>query len=113
MAGFQLAGPAADVSKILYGENRKSYQSPNAQYNNSGAARFLTVRCSEYVLLDVMKLIWALDNSYDQQTEVITVRLSKTHCSPYKFLKIRPAKKWAIWGTFGPKFPVFLLVYGQ
>jgi hypothetical protein len=37
MAGFQLgAGPAADVSKILYGENRKMYQSPNAQYNNSG-----------------------------------------------------------------------------
>ena len=33
MARFQLAGPAADVSKILYGENRKSYQSPNAQYN--------------------------------------------------------------------------------
>ena len=37
MAGFQLAGPAADVSKILYGESRKSYQSPNAQYDNSGA----------------------------------------------------------------------------
>ena len=36
MAGFQLAGPAADVSKILYGESRKSYQSPNAQYDNSG-----------------------------------------------------------------------------
>ncbi len=34
MAGFQLAGPAADVSKILYGESRKSYQSPNAQYDN-------------------------------------------------------------------------------
>ena len=34
MAGFQLAGPAADVSKILYGESRKSYQSPNAQCNN-------------------------------------------------------------------------------
>jgi hypothetical protein len=34
MAGFQLVGPAADVSKILYGESRKSYQSPNAQYNN-------------------------------------------------------------------------------
>jgi hypothetical protein len=33
MAGFQLAGPAADVSKILYGENRNSYQSPNTQYN--------------------------------------------------------------------------------
>jgi hypothetical protein len=33
MAGFQLAGPAADVSKFLYGENRKSYQSANAQYN--------------------------------------------------------------------------------
>jgi hypothetical protein len=33
MAGYQLAGPAADVSKILYGENRKLYQSPNAQYN--------------------------------------------------------------------------------
>jgi hypothetical protein len=39
----------------------------------------------------------------------ITVRLSKIHCSPYKFLKIRPAKKWTIWGTFGLKFPgVFL-----
>jgi hypothetical protein len=40
MAGFQvfqLAGPAADVSKILYGKSRKSYQSPNAQYDNSGA----------------------------------------------------------------------------
>jgi hypothetical protein len=33
MAGFQLAGPAADVSKILYGESRTSYQSPNAQYD--------------------------------------------------------------------------------
>jgi hypothetical protein len=32
-AGFQLAGPAADVSKILYGENRKSYPSPNALYS--------------------------------------------------------------------------------
>ena len=38
MAGFQPAGPAADVSKILYGGFRKSYQSPNAQYNISGAA---------------------------------------------------------------------------
>ena len=37
MAGFQLAGPAAEVSKILYGESRKSYQSPNAEYDNSGA----------------------------------------------------------------------------
>jgi hypothetical protein len=37
LRGFQLAGPAADVSKILYGESRKSYQSPNAQYDNSGA----------------------------------------------------------------------------
>ena len=37
MAGFQLAGPAADVSKILYGESHKSYQSPNAQYDKSGA----------------------------------------------------------------------------
>jgi hypothetical protein len=25
MAGFQLAGPAADVSKLLYGENRTLY----------------------------------------------------------------------------------------
>jgi hypothetical protein len=23
--------------------------------------------------------------------------------------KIRPAKKWTIWATFGPKFPVFFL----
>ena len=35
MAGFQLAGPAADVSKILYGDFRKSYQSPNAQHRSS------------------------------------------------------------------------------
>ena len=56
MAGFQLAGPAADVSKILYGENRKSYQSPNAQYNNSGPAPREAVKGSDYVLLDLMKL---------------------------------------------------------
>ena len=28
MAGFQLAGPAADVSKFLYGESRKLYGEP-------------------------------------------------------------------------------------
>ena len=56
MAGFQLAGPAADVSKILYGENRKSYKSPNAQYNNSGPAPRGVVKCSDYVLLDQMEL---------------------------------------------------------
>jgi hypothetical protein len=33
--------------------------------------------------------------------------LEKNHCLPYKFLKIHPAKKWTIWGTFGPKFPFF------
>jgi hypothetical protein len=48
MAGFQLAGPVADVSKILYGENRKSYQSSNAQYNISGFRRRHTVECSNY-----------------------------------------------------------------
>jgi hypothetical protein len=37
----------------------------------------------------------------------ITVPLSKIHCSPYKFKKNRPVKKWTIWGTFGPKFPFF------
>jgi hypothetical protein len=46
MAGFQLAGPAADVSKILYGERRKSYQSPNAQYNNFWFQRRPTAECS-------------------------------------------------------------------
>ena len=56
MAGFQLAGPAADVSKSLYGKNRKSYQSPNAQYDNSAAAQFLIVKCSEYVDLDLITL---------------------------------------------------------
>ena len=49
MAGFQLAGPAADVSKSLYGENRKSYQSPNAQHDNSGFHRCPTVKCSNRV----------------------------------------------------------------
>ena len=57
MAGFQLAGPAADVSKSLYGKNRKSYQSPNAQYNNSGAPTRGPAKYSDYVLLDLMKLI--------------------------------------------------------
>jgi hypothetical protein len=33
MAGFQLEGPAANASKILYGESHKLYQSPNEQYN--------------------------------------------------------------------------------
>ena len=36
-----------------------------------------------------------------------TVRLREINCSPYKFKKNRPVKKWTIWGTFGPKFPVF------
>ena len=44
MAGFQLAGPAADVSKILYGESRKSYQSPNEQYDNFLRAHGETVK---------------------------------------------------------------------
>jgi hypothetical protein len=56
MAGFQLAGPAADVSKILYGENRKSYQSPNAQYDNSGFRRRRTVECSEFAELGAFEL---------------------------------------------------------
>jgi hypothetical protein len=43
----------------------------------------------------------------------ITVGLRKIDGSPYKFKKNRPVKKWTIWGTFGPKFPVFLLVYGH
>jgi hypothetical protein len=54
MAGFQLAGPAADVSKSLYGDFRKSYQIPNAQCDNSGPAQSVIARCSEYVLLDLM-----------------------------------------------------------
>ena len=56
MAGFQLAGPAADVSKSLYGENRKSYQSPNAQCDNSDVPPRGAVKGSDYVLLDLMKL---------------------------------------------------------
>ena len=73
----------------------------------SGPAQSVIARCSEYVHLDVMTLFWALHNSYDQQTEVITVGLRKINGSPYKFKKNRPVKKWKIWGTFGPKFPVF------
>ena len=33
MAGFQLAGPAAYVSKVLYGKSRKLYGEPNEHYN--------------------------------------------------------------------------------
>ena len=56
MAGFQLAGPAADVSKSLYGDFRKSYQSPNAQCDNSDVPPREAVKGSDYVLLDLMKL---------------------------------------------------------
>jgi hypothetical protein len=33
--------------------------------------------------------------------------LRKTHCSPYKFKIAGLVKKWTIWGTLEPKFPVF------
>ena len=56
MAGFQLAGPAADVSKSLYGKNRKSYQSPNAQYNNSVATQFHVAKVKYVFDLAVMML---------------------------------------------------------
>jgi hypothetical protein len=42
---------------------------------------------------------------------VITVRLRKINCSPYKFKKTVLPKSGRSGGTFGPKFPVFLLVY--
>jgi hypothetical protein len=56
MAGFQLAGPAADVSKILHGESRKSYESPNAQYDNSGAPARATGNAQYVVPYDVSDL---------------------------------------------------------
>jgi hypothetical protein len=42
----------------------------------------------------------------------VTVPSGKTHCSPYKFKIAGLVKKWTIWGTFGPKFP-FFIVYGH
>jgi hypothetical protein len=57
MAGFQVAGPAADVSKILYGENRKSYQSPSAQYDNTGFQRRPTAERGNFVELGAFELI--------------------------------------------------------
>jgi hypothetical protein len=76
-AGFQLAGPAADVSKILYGESRKSYGSPSVQYNISRSAKFLTVKCSEYIHhLGVMELFGALHSfSSLRSTRNYNVRL--------------------------------------
>ena len=56
MAGLQLAGPAADVSKILYGESRKSYQSANAQYDISGAPARATGTAQYVVPYDVSYL---------------------------------------------------------
>jgi hypothetical protein len=56
MAGFQLAGPAANVSKILYDESRKSYQSPNVQYDNSSAAARRTGNEQYVVPYDVSDL---------------------------------------------------------
>ena len=75
---------------------------------NSGAPQFPTVKVQYVLHLGVIQLNPGLHSSYDQQTEVIIVRLRKIHCSPYKFKKKkRPVKKWTIWGTFGPKFPFF------
>ena len=59
MAGFQLAGPAADVSKILYGESRKSYQSPNAQYDNFLPPPTPTVERQDFEELGAFELSWA------------------------------------------------------
>jgi hypothetical protein len=36
MAGFQLAGPAADVSKILYRKSRKLYGEPQRTVHYGG-----------------------------------------------------------------------------
>jgi hypothetical protein len=59
MARCQLAGPAADVSKILYGENRKSYQSPNAQYNFAGSV--------------LLELLYTYVNAYGMYLEYVNL----------------------------------------
>ena len=75
MAGFQLAGPAADVPKSLYGENRKSYQSPNAQCDNFLPPRSPTAKVQYVVDRVGPRPIPGLGSSYDQQTEVIALRV--------------------------------------
>jgi hypothetical protein len=67
MAGFQLARPAAEVSKISYGETRKSYQSPNAQYrvleyNNFGVPHPEAIKGQYVLLLDVIRQNPGLDS---------------------------------------------------
>ena len=72
MAGFQLAGPAADVSKSLYGKNRKSYQSPNVQYDISDVPQCSTAKVGYVVYLDLIQLNPAL-HSFSSLQEKVTV----------------------------------------
>jgi hypothetical protein len=55
-----------------------------------------------------------LDSSYDQQQKSYLLLPRAKQQPAIQILKIRPARKWTIWGTFGPKFPDFCkLVYGN
>jgi hypothetical protein len=64
MAGFQLAGPAADVSKILYSESRKLYGEPNQAYNTiSPLPRISLVSDAQFSFTSVARVtvlfVWA------------------------------------------------------
>ena len=77
-----MAGPAADVSKILYGGNRKLYGEPKrtVQYLWCSAAKV------KYVShLDLIHRNPGLGGSYDQQTEVMVLyaRAPHTICDFY------------------------------
>jgi hypothetical protein len=79
---------------------------------SSRAAQFLIVKV--HVLhLGVITKIRACTTPGVTKVLQITVRLGKTRCSPYKFKIAGLVKKWTIWGTFGRKFTLSLLVYGH
>jgi hypothetical protein len=74
---------------------------------NFGAAPRRAAERENFAELDATDLKRAFGSGKPWESKVITVRLSKNHCSPYNFLKIRPAKKWTIWGILGLNFRGF------
>jgi hypothetical protein len=83
--GFQLASPAVDVSKKLYGKIADCMGRPSVQYDIFNFAQFLIAKV-EYVLhLGVIQLNPGLRNTWMHQIEVMVVYVwtPYTNCDVY------------------------------
>ena len=84
MAGFQLAGPAADVSKSLYDDFHKSYQSPNAQCDNFSAPARAAAERENFEELDATDLKRAFGSGKVWESKVILQFVWQNQKSWYK-----------------------------